>query len=366
MLRRFTTWKQSRTIAIIIILAFVLSSCATMDGGLRANYSNPNDPCNVHRETLIGSQDHFKKSMITGGALGAGAGAAAGAAIDKDNPLRGALIGALIGAAAGAAGGYLAAKQKAAKNREELRQAINQDINNDSVQVGKLGRTLRALNLCRAGQVADIQRGLNTGSLSRDVARTQIATVRSAVAADNELVQQILQDVNKRNAVYVASIADVENMSQEQLAKKVDRYEPRVVHRPKGSRVATPATGETLLVKTRANFRDAPGMHGKVIKQLEAGQPVKVHRVEKGSWYHVQAGDTDGYIFHTLVSKRKSKTSQARGGLPVVDRKARPKATTEVEALVHETKDVNEEHDAQLASLEQELKDLEALTIKTG
>jgi uncharacterized protein YgiM (DUF1202 family) len=359
----------STVVAIIVILCLV-NGCATTGHGLRARYDNPNDPCKAQREPLLGSRDHFKKSMITGAAVGAAAGAAAGAALVKENRLLGALIGGVVGGLAGLSIGYLGAKKKEAKNKAELRQAIDQDISNDTEKVGQLGHALRALNQCRAEQVVSIRQGLKSGGLSHEAARMQIASVRAAVQSDNALVQAILKDVTQRNAVYVSSIAEVEEISKEQKEQyknKVYSYEPTLVSNTPDHQPSTPQPGKTTIVNTHANMRDAPDMQANIIKKLRKGQSVEVYELEKGSWYRVKAGDTEGYVFRNLLGEQtavvspQSKPIQRRD-LPVVDRKARPQASNKVEVLVNDTKDVSAEYEAQVTSLEQDLKDLEALT----
>lgn len=343
---------------ISFILCLFLSGCAS-DYMLRAKYGNKEDPCFSYRDPLIRSQEHFSESIVKGAVAGGILGGVTGFLFDKNDRERGALRGLIAGALSGAAVGYLNAKREQASTKSELRRAINQDASVEGTQVGELGQALRSLNTCRANQVAQIRADFQQEKLTRQQVRTEVALIRGAIRDDNNLVRSILQDVKERNAVYVESLAQVEGLTEKQVAGAAASYKPSVTGRVTGSNV--------LVAKTSARLRSKPGSDGDILTVLSPGQEVISYgKSNNSNWYSVQANGTQGYVYHNLLGKPGSKIlskSSSNVSIPVVDKSKRPKPKTDVEELLIETEDVNAEYDQQVASIDQDLDDLETMLI---
>lgn len=330
------------------LTCLTLSGCAGT-GMLQSRYGDQSDACHAYREPLIRTENHFSQDITQGIVVGAILGGIAGAVLgDKPEDI---FIGMGLGALGGAAGGYIRAKQRQASDQAELRQAIYQDVTADSSQVGALGRSLRSLNACRANEVAQLRADFESGAISGQEARRRIAVVRSAIADDNQLVREILHDVNERNGVYVESLAAVERRTQEEVRGAADRYQPKVTR------------AGTLVARSNANMRSGPSTRSPVIMNLSAGQQVtSFGKTGDGKWYSIQAGSTQGYVYHALLGNPSTNPSGTRV-LPVVAKEQRPKSTTQVEELLIETKEVDAEYQQQVANLEQDMSDLEVLLI---
>lgn len=334
-------------LALLVIAAVTLSSCETSQQ-LRAKYSDPNDECQAIRDELISSQDHFSENIAAGAVVGAIVGGLLGA---LTGDVEGAVIGAVAGGLTGAAGGYLRAKSQQAQSQAELRQAIYADVRQDNGRVSQMGSVIRRLNGCRQGQIVKIEQRFNAGTLNKDKARSQLAAVRRSVDKDNALVKEILQDVNERNAVYVESVAEVEKTDKSVVLGRAATYSPRV-HTEEGK-------SERFFAQTGANVRNEPSKSAAKIGTLSTNTPVDVlGTVENGQWYRVRHDGKVAYVFADLLDH---KTVSER--LPVVEASNRPQTTNDVQKLVITTREIDEEYDEQVATLERDLDRLEALTL---
>ena len=201
---------------------FVLAVCVTLAGcqttqtrdSMEAKHFDPADPCQPIKTQIIATQDHFSVNIGGGIAIGVIAGIITGLQSgDRKKVLKHALIGGLTGAAAG----YLKGKLEQAQSREELREAINSDVQRDTSKVTEMGSILRGLNECRQGQVVAMKQHFDDGSVTAEQTRGALQAVRASVQQDNMLIEDILGEVTERKGVYVASIGQVENKTEEEV-----------------------------------------------------------------------------------------------------------------------------------------------------
>lgn len=207
--------------------------------GLFTSYDPNQDSCASYRQPLESSKNHFAQSIIGEGLKGAAI-AAAGTAIialvtDDQDLKRQIGRAAIAGALAGGAYGYIQAKEQQAKNKADMRRLIYKDARSDNKQLGQFGRSIRALNKCRSRQVAEVKKNFKARRIDKKTAKAQLKQIRAAIQDDNKLVNDVIGDVEKRNAIYVGSLAQVENLTEQKVKGKARNYKPRVVKKRKGS-----------------------------------------------------------------------------------------------------------------------------------
>ena len=227
--------KDWRAVAAVVVGSLALQGCAaTQDlvnqlprigaSPLEAKYLDAADVCASQREPLVRSKDDYTK-VIWGAALGALSGAIIGGAAKGG---KGAAAGALIGGAAGAAAGYLATLQQNAKNQQELQAAINSDVRDANGEVGKLRTAMRELTSCRQREMQTLERDIRAGRSKGDDARARLGAIRSRIAGDRDLVDDLLGNVADRNDVYVEALAQTRKVDSAIVAGEAKKYQPKV------------------------------------------------------------------------------------------------------------------------------------------
>ena len=229
----------------LLAACLMLASCQTTTTRVatESRQVDPNDPCGPIRSQLGGTQDHFSANITGGAVIGAIAGLLTSIQSGDRKKI---LTHTIVGGLAGAAAGYLKGKIQQGQSREDLRQAIDSDVQRDTRKVTEMGAILGRLNECRRVQVAAIKRGFDDGHSTAEHTRGELKTVRAGIERDNTLIEEILGEVTKRKGVYVASIGQVEEQTEEQVLGDVAEYTPET------AAPTTVATGSsTIDVSTR-------------------------------------------------------------------------------------------------------------------
>lgn len=339
--------------AFLLAVCLPLASCQTTQtrSSMEARYFDATDPCQPVKNRLIATQDHFSRNIAGGVAIGIITGIVTGLQSgDRKKVFRNAVIGGLTGAAAG----YLKGKIEQARSREDLRKAINSDVRQDTRKVTEMGTILRSLNDCRRGQVFAIKQGFDEGGVSAEQTRVALQNVRASVQQDNTLIEEILGEVTERKGVYVASIGQVENKTEEEVLGNVA--------------ASTPETSPEVVATTRyfaqkgSNVRAQPSTNASVLGVLPVGTPVEVvGSASNGEWYEVRYEDREAYVYAELLDTTVPATTTASPA--TVEVAARPKAENDVQELDRVSREVRDEREMAVAELEREIEELEELTL---
>ena len=324
----------------------------------KAQYDDPDDPCQPVRKRLTVVQDHFAADMFGAVLTGAGVGGLAGALagiITGDLDVEKVVVGAAVGGLAAGVNKYLAAKQQQAQNRADLRRAISFDVHRDSGQVTRMSSILRRLNECRQSQVAEVERDFRSGRMTREQARVQLASVRQSVQRDNALVADILGDVETRNAVYVKSIASVEGETEAAVLGQAATYTPRVyTHRV--------STITRYFAQTSSNVRAKPSTSAPVVGGLSTNAPVDVvGPVADGRWFEIRFDGRQAYVFAELLGTRTAVSESVVP--PTVEQSARPQTTNEVQELVASTREIYPVYEQDVAGIDRKIGRLETMLL---
>lgn len=354
--RRFSPVRKTAT--IFLIMSMAVTACANP----RAQYISAQDECSQFREPFVQikerQQQQIQEWATAGGAVGAAGGAVAGAVIARNrgqNAIAGALIGALAGAAAGAlagaALGYYNNLQERKSTTASLRNAVYSDAKSDARTGDRLLDAVVDLNTCRLQSIervaADVQRGA-----PKEDARNQLAQIRAASDADNELINSVTSGIQERNKIYVNALSKSGADNADTFVASINTYEPEI--EPAEFTVARAGGGTKVL--RNSNVRSGPGIKNEKIATLRKGTEVTILGRE-GGWNRIEFDGREGY---TAASNfRKSTRSGSRAAtIRKRNRKQSRNAVTRSEAR---SKEIQAVQDANSQAIKQSLQDTELL-----
>ncbi len=357
------------------VLVLLLAGSMTLQGcTIPAAGVDADDFCSRNRQPLLDEIQRFNDTIAIGALGGALAGAAAGAAATGD--IAGVLVGAAIGATAGGIGGYLVAKRRQAQQAGSVVQAINQDVRATRGWVTKVSEGVRRLNTCRANEVNDLRRRIQSGQISGEAARAELALLRERIAADRRLVNQVIGAVDENQGTFTAALAETQGVERDLVvSSSVRSYQPRVVGGSSGGggggivRGMSSPGGETRYATAGVNVRAGPGTNFSRIGTFGEGQRVGFLGDAGGGWSRVAAGSGEGFVASRFLSASRPSagggTAAASGGEFTVPKAETPRgvrANSELEGLYIEAANLEAEDEAFAAEVDQELAALEALS----
>lgn len=365
----------ARATAVVSIAALVLVGCASP----RATYITANDPCSPIREPFVQIKERQQEQIGEWAKAGAAAGAVAGGAIGAAAGNRGlagilvgALGGAIVGGIAGATMGYYANKQERGLQTVALRNAVFEDAAADVRTNDRLVVAVADLNACRLQAVQQVATDFQAGLVSRDQAQERLNVIKAAAAADNELIDSILEGLERRGDIYVDAVKKSGAQDADSYLKSVETYRPTVetpvytvgrVRDMEHLAVATP-----VLAEARAGAA--------VQTTLEPGTTVEVVR-RQGAWTLVDYGSGQGYIggaskpsdrAPSAAASVAAKPAPAPAVKPAVkgvsvSLDTRPKADNAIQELEVSRRDLEALKQAHVASVNRSIADTEALLL---
>ena len=367
--RQFGSWR--RPVAAAAMALVVLQGCTgTM---MRYSYGDQSDACYAFRDTLIGTQEAFDTQIrdwtIMGAMGGVVAGVVAVMATGQRNPL---LV--LAPALAGAVGGYLVAVNRQGVEQEQLLAAVNADAANDRATLNRTAEATRGLTDCRVEQMIAVRQGIETGTMSQEAAREQLAAIRTSIEGDREIVSTLLGRFGDKVDIFAGGIAVAEEVEHEVVLASVRDYVPAVVDAPPAppsppQPAATPAVSgptTTMQASTGVNVRSQPSTSAGVVGTLAPGQQVETAGLsDNGAWYVVDFQGAKRYVHSDFLvppgTAVASRATTQRADAPRIDQSRRPQTRNEVEQLAVEQKEVQAESEARFDTLAADLEALEVL-----
>ncbi|MGF1500890.1 MAG: SH3 domain-containing protein [Paracoccaceae bacterium] len=355
-------------LACLVGGALLLQGCVATGPGVQAN-----DPCSQNRQPMVEAQQRFNDTIAGNVVVGAVIGGIIGGVITGD--IGGAIGGAIAGGLAGAAKGYVDAKAQQAQNRAEVVQAINQDVRSSRAYVSTIGEAVRRLNTCRANEVADLRRRIETGQISGDAARAELAVLRNRIADDRRQINLVMGDVDENNGVYADALSKTQGIDRSiVVSQTATTYQPvvRGGSQPTGGtrgRLVLGSGGETRFATASVNVRSGPGTQFSVVGGLAPGQRVGVIG-GSGGWSQLDTRDgAAAFVASRFLSASRpstgggtvARTSPGAVAVPQVDKSRRPPPKSDVEALYLEAADIRAEDQAFEEQIGDELSALEAL-----
>ncbi len=367
---RIERWARQASRALmggLLMGALALQGCTIPAAGVDAN-----DFCSRNRQPLLDEIQRYNDTIAIGAVTGALAGGLAGAAATGD--IAGVLVGAAIGAAAGGVGGYLVAKQRQANTAAEVAQAINQDIRATRGWVSSVSEAIRRLNTCRANEVNDLRRRIQSNQLSGPEAQAELAVLRARIADDRKLVNQVIGKVDENQGTYADALAKTQGVERDLVvSQRVQTYQPRVV----GGRSSLAAGGgvvqgiasqggQTRYATAGVNVRSGPGTDFPRIGTFGRGQRVGLLGDAGGGWSRVAAGGGEGFVASRFLSATPPSAAgpevvQGEFTVPRVESQPVARRGNDLEALYQDAANIKAEDAAFEAEVSQELDALEAL-----
>jgi len=342
--------------ALVVGTALIVQGCASVPAGVDSN-----DVCSRHRQPMVEAQERFNQTIAVGAVSGAALGALTGALITGD--WGGAVAGAVAGGLTGAAAGYMKAKQDQYGNRQAILASINRDVRDSRGYMTRIGASIRRLNTCRANEVADLRRRIQTGQVSKDQARAELRVLRSRIADDRKLVNAVMGDVDEANGAYADALAKTQGVERDLLvSRRVQSYQPDVTQA-----ALVPTRGQIKYATTGVNARAGPGTNYSRVGVFTRGQSVGYLGAARGGWARVDFNGRDAYVASRYLSDQKPPIRTAsqvdEPDPPRIDRAdpERPRTDNDLEALYVEVADTKAEHRAQSRSIDEGLNSLEAL-----
>ena len=128
------------------------------------------------------------------------------------------LKGAAAGAMFGGLTAYIAAKRQQTQDVAQLQSLVSNDFDPEMQVYSGLASSLARLGDCRRAQVYSIRTEFEAGTITKDVARTRLATVQQAVAADDALVAAAAQVQTQRVGYFARAYGSLSGYSDGQLA----------------------------------------------------------------------------------------------------------------------------------------------------
>ncbi len=350
-------------LGLLLAGSLVVQGCTIPAAGVDAN-----DFCSRNRQPLVDEIQRFNDTIAVGALGGALAGAAIGAAATGD--ITGVLIGAAAGALAGGAGGYLLAKQRQANTAAEVAQAINQDVRATRGWVSSVSEGIRRLNTCRANEVNELRRKIQSGELAGAAAQAELAVLRERIAADRKLVNQVIGKIDENQGAFADALAKTQGVERDLVvSSRVQNYEPRVVSGRSGGGggvvpgISSPG-GQTRYATAGVNVRSGPGTNFGRIGTFGKGQRVGFLGDAGGGWSRVAAGNGEGFVASRFLSTSRPGGAVASGGeftVPRVQTQQVARPGNDLEALYQDAANVQAEDAAFEAEINQEIDGLEAL-----
>ncbi|GMG85339.1 hypothetical protein LNKW23_45590 [Paralimibaculum aggregatum] len=347
--------------------ALALQGCAPVAG------VDADDFCSQHRAVMVKEQERFNETIAIGAISGAIAGGIIGGLASGD--VTGALIGAVVGGATGALGGYLTAKSRQGRNRAEILNAINQDVRATRGFVTQLSESVRRLNTCRANEVNDLSRRIQSGQLSGEAARAELAVLRQRIADDRRLVNQVIGEVDENRGVFADALAKTSQVDRDiVVSSRVQSYQPQTTSYTSslsaGTVLESPG-GRTRYASAGVNVRTGPGTEFDKMGVFYKGQRVGYLGDAGGGWSRVSVPGGEGFVASKyLATSRPSSGSQVAAAPPKatgkfepprVEARAQPRASSDIDELTIQASNLKAEDQAFEAAVSQELDALEAL-----
>lgn len=352
-------------VAVSLTGALVVQGCAPVAG------VNADDFCSRHRAVMVEEQQRFNDTIAIGALTGAVAGGIIGGLATGD--VVGALVGAAAGAIAGGVGGYLTAKQRQHQNRAQILNAINQDVRATRGFVTQLSESVRRLNTCRANEVNNLRRQIQAGQLAGPAARQELAVLRSRIADDRRLVNQVIGQVDENQGAFADALAKTQGVDRDLVvSNRVESYQPPATGYTPGRKIVrldSPG-GETRYANVGLNVREGPGTQYSRIGVFSRGQRVGLIRSVGGGWSEVSTGQDVGYVASRYLAPTPPGPAPAAPAQlaetekfepPKVQRTRAPRASSDIEELTIEANSLKAEDAAFEAAVSQELDALEAL-----
>jgi len=216
---RFLTVSYISSLLIISLIS-LLSGCAVISSPPSRTSSivpapNPNDPCNTEVQAFKETADYLEQPLITQEdyttLLGATTSAVftvmrGGSASSLGSDLIGNLREAGTSILSKKTTDYLEQLKKGTADRQQMLARINQDATNDSVKLLELKRKVTDLQLCRLGQIKNIDdRFKNQGktAATSNKARQEYEYVQTLAKRDNQFINQLVNNSDERVTTYI-------------------------------------------------------------------------------------------------------------------------------------------------------------------
>ena len=204
---------------LIMSLISVLSGCAVISPPSRTSSivpaPNPNDPCNTEVQAFKETADYLEQPLITREDYTTLLGATASTVFTaikggSTSGLGSDLIGTLRETGTSILSkktmDYLEQLKKGTADRQQMLVRINQDATNDSVKLLELKRKVTDLQLCRLGQIKNIDdRFKNQGktAATSNKARQEYEYVQTLTKRDNQFINQLVNNSDERVTTYI-------------------------------------------------------------------------------------------------------------------------------------------------------------------
>ena len=196
----------------------------------RLAFISASDPCAPSREPFVAIREEQRKQIAKWTALGALAGATA-VVLSTDVNRDKLILGTLGGALAGAVTGYYRNLNKRGSETADLRSAIFTDAKSDASGGDELVTGVSNLNACRMKSLDDIAIQLQSGLITKEEARTNLALVKSQTQKDNKLIESVSEGLAKRSSIYVTALRLSGADDAEKYIAEAEAYEP-IVQKP--------------------------------------------------------------------------------------------------------------------------------------
>lgn len=311
--------------------ALMLASCQTsnitsqLPGGYTADKG---DACHAERVALDQSGNTFETEIFRNALIGGVAGAVTAAVTGRN-----VFVGAGIGVAAAAAGTYLVNLQSNSANATALTNDAIKNVREENQRIDRLLANFDRLRDCRRGEARAVRADLAGGKITKAVAETRMATIKSNYNRDLKQLDDIAKNISNRSESYAAAYNQI---AADNGGKHLDASV-----RPTSAVQATDRTNRA------SNLRGGPGTNFDRVGRLPAGAEVRIIG-SQGSWHKIQnpAGG-EAWIAKSLVGKRKASAAPSRiqnkpAEKPIKDDRVKPvKLPNEDKGKVNDLRDVS-------------------------
>ncbi len=213
--KRLRSQKVARTFrgtASTLTLLAVLVGCADVKqvgGGLVnsvenafGSYINESDVCVNQRRDMVEQASLFDQETLGGIALAIGAGVTVGLVSQS-------LEAGIATTAVALAGLYLAKYLKDGNNPTQVTSAIRSDVRAANTQIDKTAAAFRQIDKCRRNEAKAIRAALRKGTITREVAKTQMAAVKERRQQDIDKFEELAENISQSSAAYASAYNDI-------------------------------------------------------------------------------------------------------------------------------------------------------------
>ncbi len=232
-MKRSIVGRPARSLTTAVIVAGLLSGCASGQFSTQTSRIGPDDGTDVCRRQLVAldsTGDFFGADILTGAALGAVAGGAAGALIGGN--FKDALIGAAAGGVVGGSTGYLVALQRQHQDQAGMLSQIQGDLSRENAQIDRTQLAFDQLSDCRFMAAQMVRENYRTGRITRPVAEAQMADLKQRAQRDLALATQINQQIAGRGNDFEVAADNVAPGSRTAIAAATPAPTRAVIRQP--------------------------------------------------------------------------------------------------------------------------------------